>query len=201
MTTIVVVRKGDTAVIGADTLGTYGDQRESADFVKNASKLIRVDHSWLAVTGHAAMDMALRNIFQETSCRRSFKDVNDIYKTSLQLHAMLKDHYFLRLDEEGGEDAFESMQVSLLIANAHGIFGVCSKRTVLEYTKFYAFGSGEQYALGAMHAVYDHEADPEQIARRGLEAAVTFDTGSGVPIEVRRITLKDGVAETVAPGT
>ena len=201
MTTIVVVRKGDTAVIGADTLGTYGDQRESADFVKNASKLIRVDHSWLAVTGHAAMDMALRNIFQETSCRRSFKHVNDIYKTSLQLHAMLNDHYFLRLDEEGGEDTFESMQVSLLIANAHGIFGVCSKRTVLEYTKFYAFGSGEQYALGAMHAVYDHEADPEQIARRGLEAAVTFDTGSGVPIEVRRITLKDGVAASVAPGT
>ena len=201
MTTIVVVRKGDTAVIGADTLGTYGDQRESADFVKNASKLIRVDHSWLAVTGHAAMDMALRNIFQETSCRRSFRDVNDIYKTSLQLHAMLKDHYFLRLDEEGGEDTFESMQVSLLIANAHGIFGVCSRRTVLEYTKFYAFGSGEQYALGAMHAVYDHEADPEQIARRGLEAAVTFDTGSGVPIEVRRITLKDGVAASVAPGT
>ncbi len=190
MTTIVVVRKGDTAVIGADTLGTYGDQRESAAFVKNSSKLISVDGTWLAVTGHAAMDMALRNIFQETSCRRSFKGVNDIYKTSLQLHGILKDHYFLRLDGESGEEAFESMQVSLLIANAHGIFGVCSKRTVLEYTKFYAFGSGEQYALGAMHAVYDQDTDAEQVARAGLEAAVTFDTGSGAPIELRSVTLK-----------
>ncbi len=190
MTTIVVVRKGDTAVIGADTLGTYGDQRESAAFVKNSSKLISVDATWLAVTGHAAMDMALRNIFQETSCRRSFKGVNDIYKTSLQLHGILKDQYFLKLDGEGGEEAFESMQVSLLVANAHGIFGVCSKRTVLEYTKFYAFGSGEQYALGAMHAVYDQETDAEQVARAGLEAAITFDTGSGAPIELRSVTLK-----------
>lgn len=190
MTTIVVVRKGDTAVIGADTLGTYGDQRESAAFVKNSSKLIAVDATWLAVTGHAAMDMALRNIFQETSCRRSFKGVNDIYKTSLQLHGILKEHYFLKLDGETSEDAFESMQVSLLIANAHGIFGVCSKRTVLEYTKFYAFGSGEQYALGAMHAVYDQDTDAERIARAGLEAAITFDTGSGAPIELRSVTLK-----------
>ncbi len=190
MTTIVVVRKGATAVIGADTLGTYGDQRESATFIKNASKLICVDNTWLAATGHAAMDMALRNIFAETSCRRSFKDVNDIYKTSLQLHGILKDNYFLRQDGDNSEDAFESMQVSLLIANANGIFGVCSKRTVLEYTKFYAFGSGEQYALGAMHAVYDREEDPEQIARAGLEASIAFDTGTGAPIEIRRIALK-----------
>ncbi len=194
MTTIVVVRKGDAAVIGADTLGTYGDQRESAEFVRNASKLILVDQTWLAVTGHAAMDMALRNIFQETSCRRSFKGVNDIYKTSLQLHSILKDHYFLRLDGDDSEEAFESMQVSLLIANAHGIFGVCSKRTVLEYTKFYAFGSGEQYALGAMQAVYDRETDPERIAHAGLEAAATFDVGSGAPFELRRIALKDASA-------
>lgn len=191
MTTIVVVRKGDTAVIGADTLGTYGDQRESAAFIKNASKLISVDDTWLAATGHAAMDMALRNIFVETRCRRSFKDINDIYKTSLQLHVMLKENYFLKLDSDSGEDTFESMQVSLLIANAHGIFGVCSKRTVLEYTKFYAFGSGEQYALGAMHAVYDGEADPEQIARAGLEASIAFDTGTGAPVEIRRVRLTD----------
>jgi len=191
MTTIVVVRKGDTAVIGADTLGTYGDQRESAAFIKNASKLISVDDTWLAATGHAAMDMALRNIFIETRCRRSFKDVNDIYKTSLQLHVMLKENYFLKLDSDSSEDTFESMQVSLLIANTQGIFGVCSKRTVLEYTKFYAFGSGEQYALGAMHAVYDRETDPEQIARAGLEASIAFDTGTGAPIELRRIPLAE----------
>lgn len=189
MTTIVVVRKGHTAVIAADTLGTYGDQRESAEFIKNASKLIAVDDNWLAATGHAAMDMALRNLFTQTACRRSFKDVNDVYKTALELHATLKEHYFLRLDEENNDDAFESMQVSLLIANRYGIFGVCSKRTVFEYTKFYAFGSGEQYALGAMHAAYAAVDDPEKIARIGLEASIAFDTGTGAPIELRTIAL------------
>lgn len=192
MTTIVVVRKGPIAVIGADTLGTYGDQRESADFIRNASKLIQVDDTWIAATGHAAMDMALRNIFTDTRCRRSFCDVNDIYKTGLDLHATLKDSYFLKADGEGGEEAFESMQVSLLIANRHGIFGVCSKRTVFEYSKFYAYGSGEQYALGAMYAAYDRESDPARIARAGLEAAVAFDTGTGAPLELRTVALDSG---------
>ncbi len=189
MTTIVVVRKGSTAVIAADTLGTYGDQRESATYVRNASKLIEVDGTWIAATGHAAMDMALRNVFLETRCRRSFRDTNDIYKTSLDLHATLKEGYFLKLDGDGEEDAFESMQVNLLLANRHGIFGVCARRTVFEYTRFYAFGSGEQYALGAMRAVYESAADAQAVARAGLEAAVDFDTGTGAPLEFQTVKL------------
>ncbi|MDA8360581.1 MAG: hypothetical protein M0Z44_01060 [Gammaproteobacteria bacterium] len=189
MTTIVVVRKDATAVIGADTLGTYGDQRESALYIRNASKLIEVEGTWIAATGHAAMDMALRNVFLETRCRRSFSNVNDIYKTSLDLHATLKEGYFLKIDGDSEEDAFESMQVNLLLANRHGIFGVCARRTVFEYTRFYAFGSGEQYALGAMHALYDSSADARTIAQAGLAAAVDFDTGTGAPLELQVISL------------
>ena len=40
------------------------------------------------------------------------------------------------------------------IANAHGIFGVYSMRDVIEYERFWASGSGGDYALGAMHALY-----------------------------------------------
>lgn len=194
MTTIVVVRKGDKAVVGADTLGTYGDQLESATYIKNASKLIEVEDTWMAVTGHAAFDAVLRNIFAQDSFQKSFRSVNDILTTSLEIHKLLKDYYFLRPDEEE-DDSFESSRMHMLLANPHGIFGVCAKRTVFEYTKFYAFGSGEQYALGAMHAVYDTTDDPEQIARAGLEAAITFDSGTGAPIEIKAVKLKASVRE------
>lgn len=189
MTTIVVVRKGDRAVVGADTLGTYGDQLESAAFVKNSSKLIEVGDTWMAVTGHAAFDTVLRNIFSQNSFRTSFRSVNDILMTSLEIHKLLKDYYFLRPDEDE-EDSFESSRMHILLANPYGIFGVCAKRTVFEYSKFYAFGSGEQYALGAMQAVYESIESPEEVARVGLEAAITFDSGTGAPIELKTVKLK-----------
>lgn len=189
MTTTVVVRKGRQATIGADTLGTYGDQRESAEYIKNASKLIRVDDSWLAVSGHAALDMVLRNLFAHNKARRSFASVDDILATALGVHGALKDRYFLNPDEED-DDSFESSRMNILIANSNGIFGLCARRTVFEYTKFYAFGSGEQYALGAMRAVYDRLDDAEEIARAGLDAAIAFDTGTGGPVELQTVTLK-----------
>ena len=189
MTTIVVVRKGNVAAIGADTLGTYGDQLESAEFIKNASKLIKVGDTWLAVSGHAALDMILRNIFAHTKCRRSFAGVDDILTTALDVHGLLKQRYFLNGGEED-DDSFESSHMNVLLANPSGIFGWCAKRTVFEYTKFYAFGSGEQYALGAMQTLYERLDDPAAIARAGLEAAIKFDTASGAPVEIQTLKIK-----------
>lgn len=193
MTTIVVVRKNGEAVIGADTLGTYGDQRESATYIKNASKLIQVGDTWLAVTGHAALDMILRGVFAGKKSRGAprygFHSIDEILHTGLSLHRLLKEDYFLNTDEDD-DDSFESSRMNVLIANPSGIFGLCARRTVFEYTQFYAFGSGEQYALGAMHARYDSNASAEAIARAGLEAAVSFDTGTGAPLEIQKIKLK-----------
>ncbi len=190
MTTIVVVRKNNEAVIAADTLGTYGDQLESAAYIKNASKLIAVGDTWLAVTGHAALDMILRNIFAHTKNRRAFRNTDEILMTSLELHQRLKEHYFLSQADEDDRDGFESSRMNILLANPHGIFGICARRTVFEYVKFYAFGSGEQYALGAMHAIYDRADDAETVARAGLAAAIDFDSGTGAPVELKTIKLK-----------
>ena len=70
-----------------------------------------------------------------------------------------------------------------LIANPHGIFGVAAHRTVQEFSRFYAYGSGSDYALGAMYFAYGNpKLDAEQIARHGIEAAAEFDDGTGLPI-------------------
>lgn len=195
MTTIVVVKKGGIAVIGADTLVTYGDQLESADYIRNASKLIPVDDTWLAATGHAAVDLVLRRLFDEVDpeegepvCAQDFSGVDAIFTTFVDVHQNLKKSYFLRTDEDKDED-FESMHMHVLLANPHGIFGVCSRRSVFEYTRFYAYGSGEQYALGAMHSLYDRLDDPVDIATAALEAAATFDVSTGGPFELKTIAL------------
>lgn len=73
--------------------------------------------------------------------------------------------------------------MDVLIANPRGIFGVAEHRTVQEFSRFYAYGSGSDYALGALYALYDQPGlGAEDIARRAIEAAAEFDDGTGLPV-------------------
>jgi ATP-dependent HslUV protease subunit HslV len=71
-----------------------------------------------------------------------------------RLHPVLKEHAFLN-PKEDEDDPYESSQITALIANATGIYGVYSYREVFEFDRFWAAGSGRSFALGAMHALYD----------------------------------------------
>ena len=107
-----------------------------------------------------------------------------------RLHATLKEKYFL-MPEEDKEDALESSRMDVLIANANGIFGVSGHRTVQEFSRFYAYGSGSDYALGALWADYERKGlSALQIARRAIEAAADFDDGTGLPVQAYAVRLR-----------
>jgi ATP-dependent protease HslVU (ClpYQ) peptidase subunit len=56
---------------------------------------------------------------------------------------------------------------------------------VQEFSRFYAYGQGSDYAMGAMYALYDDPGrSAEDIVRLGLEAAAEFDHSTGLPITV-----------------
>ena len=188
MSTIVVVRKYGKAVIAADTLTTCGNTKESADYVVNHEKIIAYKENFLGVSGSASLQIAISSFLSKTRKKISFAKITDIYEFGLLLHAELKDKHFLRPDDE--ED-FETFRGDILIANKHGIFGLSSYRYVQEYSKFYANGSGGEYALGAMFAVYkDDTKSAEEIAEFGVKAGTEFDDGSAVPIHSHTIELK-----------
>lgn len=92
-------------------------------------------------------------------------------------------------EDEG--DEFESSRFDCLIANKYGIFGLYCLRSVQDYSKFYSFGNGYKFALGAMRTVYDMDFTSEQIARIGLETAADFDDSTDLPLEI--YTLKEDV--------
>ena len=190
MTTIVVCRKNGVACIGADTLVSYGTTLEPADFVASPGKLLQVDQTHLAVAGPSAGMLAMRSHFRDEDNERGFDDVDQIFETFRQLHRAMKKRYYLNPKED--EDApFESIQMECLAANATGIYGIFSLRSVAEYRRFFALGSGCEYALGAMHAVYDTLENAEDIARVGLEAGAAFDNASAAPFEVRSVGLAE----------
>ena len=84
---------------------------------------------------------------------------------------------------ERSEDSYESTRMDVLIANPHGIFGVSAYRHVQQFTKFYSYGNGNEYATGAMYAIYDDPSkSAEDIARLGIQAAIEFEDSSGLPI-------------------
>ncbi len=188
MTSIVVVRKSGRICIAADTLAKYGDALESADYIANADKLLQVGDAWLAAAGPASTQQVLKSYFADPKAPRDFTSVDAVFETLLEMQGVLKDNYYLN-PKEDERDAFDSMQMELLIASPSGIFGAYPLRSVMEYTRFYAFGSGAEYAMGAMHAVFERYERIEAIAAAGMEAAAAFDDSTGLPYTLKSMPL------------
>ena len=190
MTTIAVVRKGGVAAIAADTLTKWGSAKESASYIVNSEKILKVGSNHVAVTGNATFKLILKDYFVEQGPDIQLGSAEEIFKTWNKFHAVLKERYFL-MPEEDKEDALESSRMDVLIANPHGIFGVSGHRTVQEFSKFYAYGSGSDYALGALWANYDRPGlSAAQIARRAIEAAADFDDGTGLPMQCFTVKMQ-----------
>ena len=105
------------------------------------------------------------------------------------MHPVLKEQHFLNPKEEE-DDPYESTQITALVANENGIFGVYSMREVFEYARFWAAGSGKDVALGAMYATYDRARSATAIAKAGIEAGATFDRNSALPMTLYALRAK-----------
>ena len=190
MSTIVVVKKGDLAAIAADTLSTAGSTKGHSKYFADYKKILTFGDSYIGVVGSSAHNNVLASIIRKYPEHLSFDSVEQIFETYLRLHPILKDEFYLMTKEED-DDPYESSQIDALIANPQGIFGMFSWREVKEYSRFWAIGSGRNYALGAMYAVYDQIDDPEEIARVGVAAGCEFDDGSGLPYTSYKVQLKE----------
>ena len=189
MTTIAVVRKNGYVAIAADTMTKWGSGKETADYIVNHNKTFKVRDTVVAITGNTTFKAILTDYFARPKVIARFDTVHNIFKTWQTMHAILKDEYFLNAGP-GSDDAVESTRMDVLLANKHGIFGVVAHRTVQEFSRFYAFGSGGDLAMGAMYAVYnDKNRDAEAIAKLAVEAAAEFNDGTGLPLTSYRIKL------------
>ncbi len=188
MTTIVVVRKGRDIAIAADTMTKWGSGKETADYVVNHGKLLQVGDTWLGLTGNATFKTILRDYFSRPKVRARFDTPLEIFRTWQALHVALKADYQL-IATSHDDEPLESTRFDALVANRHGIFGVVAHRTVQEFSRYYAFGSGSNYAMGALHALYgDRAITAEALAHRAVETAAEFDDATGLPVDSQKIS-------------
>lgn len=188
MTTIVVVRKGDMAVIAADSLTTFGTTRLAPAYDRSPHKVVLYRDSYIGVAGSAAHQLVLENLLERNPALE-LHGKGAIYETFRKLHPILKDEAFLNPKEEE-DDPYESSQMTVMIANPSGIYAVYSMREVFEFDRFWAIGSGRDFALGAMFATYPKAKAASAIAEAGVLAGAEFDTGTSIPIYLEQVKLK-----------
>ena len=189
MTTIVVVRKGGSAVIAADSLTTFGTTRLAPAYDRHPEKITKYADSFIGVAGSAAHQLVLENVLARTP-NLDFNGKAAIYESFRKLHPVLKDEAFLNPKEED-DDPYESSQMTVMIANPAGIFAVYSMREVFEFDRFWAIGSGRDFALGAMYSVYGGKSKTAAaIAEAGVTAGAEFDTGTSLPITWHEVGLR-----------
>jgi ATP-dependent HslUV protease subunit HslV len=188
VTSVVVVRKGSQIAIASDALVTFGETRLPGSYEAN-EKIIRIGSSYIGMAGSTAHFEVMRRVLQSLD-KPALGSRHEVFDTFLKAHAVLKEKFFLNPKEEE-DDPYESSQITALIANPTGIYGVYSYREVFSFERFWAIGSGRSFALGAMYAAYSTNKSARAVAELGVRAGIEFDKSSGGPIRVHTMTARN----------
>lgn len=192
MTTLTVVKKNGEVAIAADGLTTFGDTRLGRHYKGEHDKILHLDGSWIGICGSSAHHLVLTSAIAKLD-EVKFGSRMEVYETFRRLHPILKEHAYLN-PKEDEDDPYESSQITALIANDTGIYGIYTLREVFEFDRFWAAGSGRSFALGAMHAAYNGNRSAAKIAEIGVTAGIEFDTASGPPVVVHTLKLRGDAA-------
>lgn len=183
MSVIVAVRKNNKTVIAADTQWSMGSVKLSGNLLKNPAKILKMKDSYVGLAGSVTHGLVFRSLNENHADKINFDSEYEVFETMRKLHEILKTEYFVMTGDSDEEQPYESNQINALIANKNGIFELQTYREVIEFDRYCAIGAGYRFAIGAMHALYDKEEDPLEIALAGIRAACEFEESCGLPFE------------------
>lgn len=187
MTTIVAVKKNGMVAIAADSLTTFGDTRLGRQYKGEHDKILEIGGSWIGLCGSSAHHLVLSALLPKLEDIKLGSRM-EVYETFRRLHPVLKEQGYLN-PKEDEDDPYESSQITALIVNSSGIYGVYSYREVFDYDRFWGIGSGRNFALGAMFAAYDRCKTAADVAKIGVMAGAEFDTATQGPIVLHTVKL------------
>jgi ATP-dependent protease HslVU (ClpYQ) peptidase subunit len=187
VTTLVAVKKNGMAAIAADSLTTFGDTRLGRQYKGEHDKILEINGSFIGLCGSSAHPLVISSLLPKLEDARLGSRM-EVYETFRRLHPILKEQGYLN-PKEDEDDPYESSQITALIVNNTGIYGVYSYREVFDYDRFWGIGSGRNFALGAMFAAYDRCKTAADVAKIGVEAGAEFDTATQGPIVLHTVKL------------
>jgi len=191
MGTIVAVRTNQGIAIAADCINTVEEIIHS-NLNQADSCITKLGESIIAVNCAYGIQQASQVLLDSLSYEMiselalANKDqVRTFFSTHFE-HMKTQQNI---ITQQNSNFHFDVFPMNALVINRHGIFKVDGTRTVYEYKKYWAIGSGEAFALGALHALHNEEAEAENIARSALKACGAFEANRSRDIVVKSIRL------------
>lgn len=178
MSIAVAVEKEDSYALAVDSQTTFGNLRLPYENLQPL-KMIEVGDTWLSFTGWSLYDNILRDYLRRKRIPQ-FTGESEIFSFFIGLWRELHEVYsFVRDRPEDDVSPFGELDAQFLLVNPRGIFHVSTDMSVNRTSRFHAIGSGMEYSLGALHALYPTDLDARTVAERAAEAAVAFDVHCG----------------------
>lgn len=189
MSIAVAVQKGKQIVIASDSQSSFGSCRVPPENHQTL-KIRKAGSSYIAAAGWAIYDDMLQDFLSRRKLG-SLRSREAIFRLFLQFWKEAHKRYSIVNDQPGEKDSpFGELDSSFLIVNSAGIFHVSSDMSTTKFEKYFAIGSGGDYALGALHALYDSELGAVALAQRAVEAAIAFNVYCGGEIRVEKMRLR-----------
>jgi ATP-dependent HslUV protease subunit HslV len=187
MSIIAAVRSTDAITIAADSLAVFGEGLIVPANNARVCKLMRIGDAVLGGTGWAVYDDIIDHHLADKP-PPSLNNRRDIYAFFLDLWSVLREKYTLVNDQAASKDTpFGDLDASFLVASPGGLFKVSSDLGVTEFTRWYAVGSGSEYAMGAMHALRDRVDEDAVLVTHACQAAIDMDAHCGGDIDIIQI--------------
>jgi ATP-dependent protease HslVU (ClpYQ) peptidase subunit len=183
MSTIVAVRKERSIAIAGDSQTGIGDLVLPGSMRLYPRKIHNIAGAYIGIVGSTAHHSVLRSLANSQPDMFNFQSADAVFETLRAIYPLLRDEYYLLAKEDHQDQEYESSQMDGLIISKAGLFSFESYREVSEFNSFWATGSGREYALGALDAIYETAQSAKAIAEIAVRAACKFDSGSGLPLE------------------
>ncbi len=186
MSIVVVVKKKGNTVMAADSQISFGSSRIPYENLRS-EKITVLAGALFSSAGWGLYDDIIED-YVTNNPELHLDDGRSIFHFFMGLWKELHDKYSFVNDQcDDKESPFGDLDSSFLVANRRGLFQVGGDMSVTEFQQYYAIGSGSDYALGALHAVYDQDLGAAEIAERAVAAAIAFDTKCGGDTLIRNI--------------
>ncbi len=187
MSIAIAVKKDNDIVIASDTQDNFGSSRVSFDNYIS-KKIVKVGDSYIASTGWGLYE----DIFDDyltTEHDISLDTKQEIFSFFMDFWKDLHEKYNFVKDQtdEDDDSPFGGLDSTFLIVNRNGIFYVSSNMSITKFKKYFAIGSGADFSLGTIYALYDLDYSAEEIARKAVESAMMFNIYCGGEITLFKV--------------
>ena len=186
MSIIAAVQKKNSISLACDTQTSRGSMKILDTYKVDSTKIYKFNDTLIGIAGWYAIQQIFVHVLQSKPEVFDFSSRIHIFESLLKMQKLIEDEYFVETSERKDQPV-SSNQLTAIIVNQHGLFDIGSYREVNQFAKFWAIGSGQDFAIGAMHALYDKKYSSSEIAEAGVKAACDFDDGCSAPIQVETI--------------